>query len=73
MPGHRVPALFPASGRVQLAFQPNAEEIVNTFRNSHPRGKEIKLAATLREFATIRQQGIAITESGWSAGINSIL
>lgn len=72
VPGHRVPALFPASGRVQLAFQPNAEEIVNTFRNSHPRGKEIKLAATLKEFALIRQQGVAITESGWSSGINSI-
>ena len=25
VPGHRVPALFPASGRVQLAFQPNVE------------------------------------------------
>ena len=72
VPGHRVPALFPASGRVQLAFHPNVEEIVNEFRNSHPRGKEIKAAATLKEFALIRQQGIAFTESGWSTGINSV-
>lgn len=72
VPGHRVPALFPASGRVQLAFQPNVEEIINEFRNNHARGKEIKLAATLKEFATIRQQGVTFTESGWSHGINSV-
>jgi DNA-binding IclR family transcriptional regulator len=72
VPGHRVPALFPASGRVQLAFRPNVEEIINEFRNNHPRGKEIKVAATLKEFAIIRQQGIAFTESGWSHGINSV-
>lgn len=72
VPGHRAPAIFPASGRVQLAYQPNAEEIVSEFRATHPRGKEIKLAATLREFALIRQQGFAYTESGWSTGINSL-
>jgi IclR family transcriptional regulator, KDG regulon repressor len=72
VPGHRAPAIFPASGRVQLAFQPNAEEIVSEFRATHPRGKEIKLAATLREFALIRQQGFTYTESGWSTGINSL-
>ncbi len=52
VPGHRVPAIFPASGRVLLAFQPNVEEIVNEFRATHPRGKEIKVAATLKEFAS---------------------
>jgi DNA-binding IclR family transcriptional regulator len=72
MPGHRAPALFPASGRVQLAYQPNVEEVINEFRATHPRGKEIKVAATLREFAIIRQQGVTFTESGWSNGINSI-
>jgi DNA-binding IclR family transcriptional regulator len=72
VPGHRVPAIFPASGRVQLAFQPNAEEIINEFRAVHPRGKEVKVAATLREFAIIRQQGVTFTESGWSTGINSV-
>ena len=34
VPGHRAPAMFPASGRVQLAFLPNVEEIVNEFRNT---------------------------------------
>ena len=29
-------------------------------------------SATLKEFAVIRQQGVALTESGWSQGINSI-
>ena len=72
VPGHRAPALFPASGRVQLAFLPNIEEVLNEFRNTHPRGKEIKVAATLKEFATIRQQGVTFTESGWSHGINSV-
>ena len=72
VPGHRAPALFPASGRVQLAFLPNIEEVLNEFRNTHPRGKEIKVAATLKEFATIRQQGVTFTESGWSTGINSV-
>jgi DNA-binding IclR family transcriptional regulator len=72
MPGSRAPAIFPASGRVQLAYQPNVEELINEFRATHPRGKEIKVATTLKEFATIRQQGVTFTESGWSNGINSI-
>lgn len=72
VPGHRVPAFFPASGRVQLASQPNVEALLDEFRATHIRGREIKLAATLKEFAAIRQQGCAFTESGWSAGINSI-
>jgi IclR family transcriptional regulator, KDG regulon repressor len=71
-PGRRAPALFPASGRVQLAFEPNVEDIINDFRATHPRGKEIEVAATLKEFAIIRQQGVTFTESGWSHGINSI-
>lgn len=72
VPGHRVPAFFPASGRVQLASQPNAEDLLDEFRATHVRGREIKIAATLRDFAIIRHQGYALTESGWSAGINSI-
>jgi DNA-binding IclR family transcriptional regulator len=57
---------------VQLAFHPKVEEVINDFRATHPRGKEIKVAATLKEFAVIRQQGVTFTESGWSHGINSI-
>jgi len=71
-PGHRVPAIFPASGRVQLAHRADFETIVNEFRLTHPRGKEIKLAQVVRDFAVIRQQGFTTTESGWSHGINSI-
>ena len=71
-PGHRAPAMFPASGRVQLAFQPDPDALIQRFRADHPRGKEIKAAATLRDFAVIRQQGFTYTESGWSVGINSI-
>jgi DNA-binding IclR family transcriptional regulator len=67
-----VPALFPASGRVQLAHRPDFEAIVNEFRLNHPRGKEIKLATVIKEFAVIRQQGFTCTESGWSNGINSV-
>ena len=70
--GHRAPALFPASGRVQLAFRSDAESLIQQFRAEHPRGKEIKAAAMLKEFAVIRQQGFCCTESGWSVGINSI-
>lgn len=72
VPGHRVPAVFPASGRVQLAFHPNAEELLNEMRDLQPRGKEIRVAAALKEFTLIRQQGVTMTESGWSTGINSI-
>jgi DNA-binding IclR family transcriptional regulator len=71
-PGHRVPALFPASGRVQLAHRPDFEAIVNEFRLNHPRGKEIRLATVIKDFAVIRQQGFTCTESGWSNGINSV-
>ena len=42
------------------------------FRTNHPRGKEVKPAAALKEFALIRQQGFTWTESGWSNGINSL-
>ena len=71
-PGHRVPAFFPASGRVQLAHRPNVEELFAEFRAHHPRGKEIKFATIQKEFAVIRQQGFTCTESGWSNGINSL-
>lgn len=70
--GYRAPAMFPASGRVQLAFQPDVEDFIQQFRAEHPRGKEIKPASTLKEFAAIRQQGFCYTESGWSVGVNSI-
>ena len=72
VPGHRAPALFPASGRVQLAYHTDLERLITQFRATHPRGKEIRVAATLKEFAVIRQQGFTYTESGWSNGINSI-
>lgn len=70
--GYRAPAMFPASGRVQLAFQADPEALIQRFRAEHARGREVRTAATLREFATIRQQGFCHTESGWSVGINSI-
>jgi IclR family KDG regulon transcriptional repressor len=70
-PGHRVPAFFPASGRVQLAHRPDVEDLLADFRANYPRGKEVKPAA-LKEFALIRQQGYTWTESGWSNGINSL-
>jgi DNA-binding IclR family transcriptional regulator len=72
MLGHRAPAFFPASGRVQLAYRADVEALLSSFRATHPRGKEIRVAATLKEFAAIRQQGFTYTESGWSLGVNSL-
>lgn len=70
--GHRAPAMFTASGRILLAYQNDCEKLVAKFRSDDPRGAQVNKSALLRELVLSKERGFAITESGWSPGINSI-
>lgn len=71
-PGARVPAIFTATGRAQLAFRPDAEAIARDIIGSRPEAANVKLEALLEELLQVRRQGYCITLSGWRANVNSI-
>lgn len=71
-PGARVPAIFTASGRSQLAFRPDAEAIAREIIATRPEAKDVALSVFLEELAKVRQQGYAISLSGWRANVNSV-
>jgi DNA-binding IclR family transcriptional regulator len=72
--GQRVPAVFPATGKVLLAFQPDAEKRVRGIcaRRVNFGKRKVNAAALLEEFATIRKTGYAFSTSAWREGVHSV-
>ena len=71
-PALRVPAVFPASGKVLLANQPDWEELLDLSMRLSPQAATLNKATLVREFARIREQGFAITINGWAQRSMSI-
>lgn len=71
-PGARVPAIFTATGRSQLAFRPDGEAIARDIITNRPEAASFKLKGFLGELKKIRKQGYAITLSGWRSNVNSV-
>ena len=71
-PGARVPAIFTASGKSQLAFLPDAAEIATNIIATRPEASRMNLPAFLQELQQVRQQGYAVSISGWRASVNSV-
>lgn len=74
--GSRTPAIYPASGKILLAFQTNIEEQIKDYvreQNSKNTSKpQIDVDGFFDELATIRQTRCAMSVSGWRDGINSV-
>lgn len=71
-PGARVPAIFTATGRSQLAFRSDAEAIARDIIANRPEAATIKLKGFMDELKQVRKQGYAITLSGWRSNVNSV-
>lgn len=72
--GQRAPAIFPASGKALLAFQPDVAARVKSIwaRQEKQHRARVKVSSLLEELATVRRTGCAFSTSGWRQGINSI-
>jgi DNA-binding IclR family transcriptional regulator len=72
--GQRVPAVFPATGKVLLAFQPDAEKRVRAIcaKRVNFGKRKVSVPALLDELATIRRLGYATSMSAWREGVNSV-
>jgi IclR family transcriptional regulator, KDG regulon repressor len=72
-PGSRAPVLFPASGKAILAFGPDPEKRVRSlYAKQKSKKPGLELNDLLKEIAVIKQQGYALSISGWREGINSV-
>lgn len=71
-PGSRVPAIFPASGKSMLAFRDDAEAIVREIIATHPQARGVAAADFMEQLQQIRQQGYAVSLSGWRLNVNSV-
>jgi IclR family transcriptional regulator, KDG regulon repressor len=70
--GERVPAIFPASGKAMLAFHSDAESIVIDIRDNNSHGRSVSVDAVMGELRDIRARGYALSQSGWTTGVNSV-
>lgn len=70
--GLRVPAIFPASGRVLLAHQPEVSALVSRIIETEPQASRLAVDRVLKDFESIRAEGFATTVNGWRRGISSI-
>ncbi len=70
--GWRVPAIYPASGRILLAHAADVVSLLHIISEQVPGAEAIDAADALRQLALIRRRGHAISLSGWRPGINSI-
>lgn len=70
--GWRVPASFTAAGKVMLAHHPAADALVDRIMARIPEAKSLDRAELFNEFALIREQGYAVSRSGWTRGIKSL-
>lgn len=71
-PGERVPAVFPASGKLLLAHQPNAEMLVRKIVATFPSAAALDVGGIMRELESIRRQGFSTSMSGWQPRVNSV-
>jgi DNA-binding IclR family transcriptional regulator len=71
-PGARVPAVFPASGKLLLAYQPDAEALVRRIVATFPSAASLDVGVFMQELETIRQRGYATSVSGWQPRVNSV-
>ncbi|MCC6469931.1 MAG: IclR family transcriptional regulator [Alphaproteobacteria bacterium] len=71
--GSRVPAIRTASGKAILTYLP-AEAIKRAVVAARDRFRieDIDMSRLLEEFATIRKDGFAVSESGYRPGVSSI-
>lgn len=70
--GQRVPAVFPASGRVLLAYQSNPALLVDRSIAVTPQAATLDRDALLAHLTQIRNDGFAITVNGWTNGVSSL-
>jgi IclR family KDG regulon transcriptional repressor len=70
--GLRVPAIFPATGKVLLAHQPNVDQLLDTALASVPQTVNLERDALQAEMASIRREGFATSIGGWTKHANSI-
>lgn len=70
--GLRVPAIFPATGKAVLAFQPNVDALVAEICETVPQAAVLRPDAILAELADIRTRGYATSINGWTANASSI-
>lgn len=71
-PGARVPAVFTASGKSQLAWRPDAEAIARDIIASNREAASIRLETFLQDLEKVRQRGYATSVSGWRNNVNSV-
>jgi IclR family KDG regulon transcriptional repressor len=70
--GARTPAVFPATGKAVLAFRPDRDVLVATTIATVKEAASLDRKKVLKELATIRRTGFAISVGGWTAGMTSI-
>ena len=72
--GQRVPAVFPATGKALLAFQPDAEKRVRALcaKRINFGKRKVSIASLLEELAVIRKTGYAYSMSAWREGVHSV-
>jgi len=71
--GNRVPAIYPASGKVLLAYMPDGEKRARAIYNKYKSMKPgLKLNELLEDLERIKPDGYAYSISGWREGINSV-
>jgi IclR family KDG regulon transcriptional repressor len=72
--GQRVKAIYPASGKALLAFQPDVNVRVKSICSQLPREEKskVKVTALLEELANVRRTGFAFSFGAWRAGIHSV-
>ena len=70
--GWRVPAAFTAAGKVILAHHSSGLELLDLIIKTVPEAAELDRSAIINEFECIRDQGFAVSRSGWTRGINSV-
>ena len=71
-PGWRVPAIYPASGQVLLAYASDVEQLLHATAAAVSQARTLDVAKTLRTLSAVRKRGYAVSLSGWRPGINSI-
>lgn len=70
--GWRVPAAFTAAGKVMLAHRPDGEALLDRILAEVPEASALDRETIIEEFVEIRRKGFAVSQSGWTQGINSV-
>lgn len=70
--GLRVPAIFPASGKVLIAYQPDAEALIADICATVPQASNLRPDALIEECRQIREKGYATAINGWTSHSSSV-